>query len=600
MQENKLLSYYQKELSYLKTYGQAFARKYPKVARRLGMSEGLSEDPHVERIIESFALLTAQIQQRIDDDMPEVTEALLNAIAPQLIRQFPSVCIVQMQAESKTSGITAKNEIPAKTELFSQQVQGETCRFRTVYQVDLQPLELSQTRLVFIDSDHVWRLQLGFTVWPGASVSEGKLRLFLNGADPAVNILYTLMCSQVTSFSLQQNEVCHSLSPMDIQPVGFGENEGLIKQDSLISPAHALLQDYFFFPQKFHFIDLPLPANFSAGSNSQFTYTLEFSRCALVRRLENIASIVDKSFFRLHCTPAINLFEHRAEAITPHRGQAEYLVVPDIRHQDTMEVWSVNQVQALRKEDNELRSRHIYPLFGLDHSRSDGENGLYWQCFLREDKKGKSDKRELFIAFSDLGANPLNPSCDLVSLHLTCTNRDLPLRILNGHPDGDFGSELPLSGVKIQALTRPSHPVRPPLPQAARWRLISQLSLNHTLMSGPEGGRVLRETLALYNFNNNPSNTRLINLINNVDVLPITARMTASDPRSMARGIEISINFVVQAANEPEHYLLCRFLDNFLALYAPVNSFSRVVTAIETFPETRCVWPIRTGRLAWI
>ncbi|HCN7435028.1 TPA: type VI secretion system baseplate subunit TssF, partial [Escherichia coli] len=46
---NKLLSYYQKELSFLKKHGKIFSEKFPKIARRLGFQNGESEDPHVER-----------------------------------------------------------------------------------------------------------------------------------------------------------------------------------------------------------------------------------------------------------------------------------------------------------------------------------------------------------------------------------------------------------------------------------------------------------------------------------------------------------------------------------------------------------------------
>ncbi|HCN6803492.1 TPA: type VI secretion system baseplate subunit TssF, partial [Escherichia coli] len=63
---NKLLSYYQKELSFLKKHGKIFSEKFPKIARRLGFQNGESEDPHVERLVESFAFLTARIHQRLD------------------------------------------------------------------------------------------------------------------------------------------------------------------------------------------------------------------------------------------------------------------------------------------------------------------------------------------------------------------------------------------------------------------------------------------------------------------------------------------------------------------------------------------------------
>lgn len=105
---NSLLSYYQKELNFLKKHGRVFAERFPKIARRLGMIEGESADPHVSRLIESFALLTSRIHQRLDEDMPEVVEALIASLAPQFLRPLPSTCIVMMEPDPARSGISGK------------------------------------------------------------------------------------------------------------------------------------------------------------------------------------------------------------------------------------------------------------------------------------------------------------------------------------------------------------------------------------------------------------------------------------------------------------------------------------------------------------
>lgn len=596
MLSNKLISYYQKELAWLKTQGKVFARHFPKVARRLGISEGATEDPHIERLIESFALVTAQIQQRLDEDMPEITDALLTVLAPQFLRPFPSVCIVQMSPDPKISALTSGNLIEAGTNLFSTPVNGKVCQFRTVYPVMLQPVSLSKARLHLDDDMLCWNMNLQFSVWSGAMLSASCLRIYLGGASSIVNIIYTLLCSEVQSVHLLHDELRHVLSAQAIQAIGFSENQNLLAGDSRISPTHSLMQDYFFFPQKFHFIDLPLPTGFVAGSKSEFTLSFRFNRCAIATQLEKLASMVNENFFLLNCTPAVNLFEHRAEPITPNHETAEYPVIPDIRHQDGMDVWSVDSVSAMRKQGNETLSRPIYPLFGLDHSAPDGESGLFWQCMRRE----TDTSSVMFIAFTDLGEKPMVPGSDVVSLKLTCTNREVPSGMRNGDPNGDFESELPIAGMIITALTRPTLPIRPPLKQATRWRLISQLSLNHMLISGVEGIRVLKETLALYNFSDNPGITRLINLLQAVDSVPVVARLIPQDPQSMARGIEIRVTFATEAGAEAEYFLFCRFIDSFLALYAPVNSFTRVVTAIESQDQSRRVWPIRAGRLSWI
>src|SRR5471030_384481 len=600
MLANKLLSYYQNELSYLKKKGKIFAEQFPKIARRLGMSEGTTEGPHIERVIESFALVTAQIQQRLDEDMPEVTDALLTVLAPQLLRSFPSICIVEMTTDPKISALTASNNIAAGTELFTHPIDGNVCRFRTVYPVELQPITLTHASLHLDDIDMSWSLKVDLRVCPGGIFNAKSLRVFLNGSNSVVNIFYTLLCSEVKKLSLSCRNERITLPLHNIQAVGFQESEGLFSADSRISQTHALLQDYFYFPQKFHFIDLLLPEGFSAKSQDELIFDIKFNPASITRQLGKIADNIDADFFRLNCTPAINLFEQRAEPIAIVPQTAEYPVIPDIRHQDTIEVWSIDRVTAMYKQGSETVSRPIYPLFGLEHASQEGKSDIFWQSMRRENMTVSDSSSLLFVAFSDLNEKSCAPKSEIVSLNLTCTNRDVAADMRNGDPAGDFETELSIAGVKINALTRPTRSVTPPMKQAARWRLISHLSLNHMLITGPEGIRVLKETLALYNFHDNPTILRVINLLLNIEAKPIVARLQPHDPRSLARGIEIRITFAAAASQEVEYFLLCRFLECFLALYAPVNSFSRVITCIEGSDDSVREWPIRAGRLLWI
>ena len=67
----QLLPYYESELGYLRRNLREFAERYPKIAGRLLISGEVCDDPHTERMIESFALLNARIAKRLDDDYPE-------------------------------------------------------------------------------------------------------------------------------------------------------------------------------------------------------------------------------------------------------------------------------------------------------------------------------------------------------------------------------------------------------------------------------------------------------------------------------------------------------------------------------------------------
>ena len=88
--QEELLRYYLAELTYLREMGSAFADQYPKVANRLELSPDESPDPHVERLLEAFAFLTARIQRNLDQQFPEITTALLELLYPHYLAPVPS------------------------------------------------------------------------------------------------------------------------------------------------------------------------------------------------------------------------------------------------------------------------------------------------------------------------------------------------------------------------------------------------------------------------------------------------------------------------------------------------------------------------------
>jgi len=81
-----LLLYYERELDYLRKSAALFAEKHPKVASRLVLEPTKCEDPHVERLLEAFAFLTARVHLKMEDEFPEITEALLTVVYPQSLQ----------------------------------------------------------------------------------------------------------------------------------------------------------------------------------------------------------------------------------------------------------------------------------------------------------------------------------------------------------------------------------------------------------------------------------------------------------------------------------------------------------------------------------
>src|SRR3984893_16527553 len=124
---DELLLYYERELDYLRKSAVQFAEKYPKVASRLVLEPTKCEDPHVERMLEAFAFLAARVHLKLDDDFPEISEALLTVVYPQLTRPIPSMSVVEFQLDPEKGKVSTGLPIPRGTVLQSKPVGGVPC-----------------------------------------------------------------------------------------------------------------------------------------------------------------------------------------------------------------------------------------------------------------------------------------------------------------------------------------------------------------------------------------------------------------------------------------------------------------------------------------
>ena len=138
-----LLPYFQRELQFLHGHRDEFAARYPELGGRLPTASDLVDDPHVERLIQSFALLSSRIHKRLDDDFPLVTESLLEVLYPHYLRPFPACSIASFELGNAAAQLTEALRLPRGTALDSRPVRGVKCRFRTVFKLDLLPLRVN-------------------------------------------------------------------------------------------------------------------------------------------------------------------------------------------------------------------------------------------------------------------------------------------------------------------------------------------------------------------------------------------------------------------------------------------------------------------------
>jgi len=91
-----LLPYYDRELTAINRLATEFAEAYPKIAGRLRLSPGGVDDPHVARLLDGVAFLAARVHHRLDDEFPELTDALLGMLYPHYLAPVPSCMIARL------------------------------------------------------------------------------------------------------------------------------------------------------------------------------------------------------------------------------------------------------------------------------------------------------------------------------------------------------------------------------------------------------------------------------------------------------------------------------------------------------------------------
>jgi type VI secretion system protein ImpG len=599
-----LLPYYNRELDAIRRLAAEFALSHPKIAGRLRLSPDSVDDPHVARLLEGVAFLAARVHHRLDDEFPELTDALLEVLYPHYLAPFPSCFVARLAPQT---GLQNPAHLPSGLMLDTEPVRGERCRYRTAYPVTVWPVEIETVRLSGLPLNApVNPLATGATaclritlksLTPEVSFTKlgmDRLRLFLRGANAAA--LHELICGHAISVAYAEGPSDPRpaiLGPEAIEPVGFASEEALLPWPARAFAGFRLLSEYFAFPEKFLFLDLcRMETKTLVGAGNKLDVFIWLSRA--VPELERT---VDVDSMALGCTPLVNLFPQRCEPIRLDDTAVEYRVVPDSRRPMATEVWSVTRVREPLPDGG---TRPWRPFHRLTHA--DPEPGTPGGSYATVRRAGPPPDggTELFLALHDPELEPRRAREAVLSVDALCLNRDLPTELPFG--GGRPGLKLvegstAVSGV--HAMTAPTPTLRRKLREKTAWQLVSQLSLGHlSAIGGGEGAAALREVLRLHDLRDSAETRAAIASLLEVASAPGAARLPAG-PRGMGgsfcRGLDVTLTFDQRGWQTGGLYVLASVLDRFLALHASVNSFVRTRAVLRGAPGAAAAWPARAG-----
>lgn len=633
-----LVPHYERELTLLRSRVSSFARSYPKIAAGLELSDGSSADPHAERMIESFALLAARIHKRLDDDFPLLTENLLEVLYPHYLRPFPSCSVAQFDLGSAAGQLTKPVTIDRGAPVSSRSIKGVACKFKTTQPIVLSPLRVvhAEYRNAISTPDGTRLPQGGTSVlslklellspqatW--AAVLPHALRAYLDGEASQVSVLREALCSKVLDVMVQTHghrpwQSTESLGlPQRLTPslVGFDDEQALLDFDPRSHAAYRLLTEYFAFPDKFNFVDIPVPkvsalqsvavSDDEGGLAPQRSITLHLIMSGVRSDSDEsrLLEMTDARNFALGCTPVVNLFEQPADPIRVTQQTVSHPVVVDGRRAFGYEVYSINKVFRVKKTPTGEEVQEFRPFFSLRHddwlSEDDAANdrdggGRYWFARRDDDLAEQSPGYETELSIVDVDFNPAQPQTETLSLTVSATNRDLPSLLPFGVQGGDLFMDGGGVAKEIRLLRKPTQSQRFDRGNGALWRLISHLSLNHLSLSsaGVDG---LKEMFRLYDLSRSASNRRQIDGLVSVAFQPTTAWLPGQPFANFVRGTEVRLVVDEDSFVGSGLGLFVAVLDRFFGLYVHANSFTQLTVVSARTQEVVMSCPPRNGAM---
>ena len=633
---------YNRELAILYEQSAEFAAAYPGIADRLGglLQENL--DPAVAGLLEGTAFMAARVQTRMDEEFRTFSEEMLEQILPGILAPIPSAMLVQAALPLDNKDLAQGVHFPRGDYLdarFRDADRRVSCRFRLSSDLTLWPVAIGDLRYLSaagpisaLGRDAAEGTKAGLQINLGTVSSSGTpgsgaafaelpidtLPLHFTGPYSEAVALYEQVISGRIRASLRWldsrgDPVFVTLRPDQIDQIGFTEEEQLFDHQDRIFSGFALLRDAFVFPRKFLGLRLTgLRRLLSRIKTSEVQLLLEFDSTD-----ETLAARLGPDDVRLHCAPAVNLFEDSCSSIRLDDRHHDYVVTPESSPVTHYEVLGITDVYA-HYSGGQTRVR-VHPLYAPVPGDINPREALYYTTRRRRRRLTDREKRFGTSRYRYLGTEtfisiyepPSDDPAYRLQVRLLCSNRHLTeyLPIAEGKDDFFMCDD---TTVNLSCVAGPTPP-RDAVPELERkgplrakagdnyWRLISYLGLASFGLgdrSGTRAADALRELLSLFVDLTDTVTEAQLSGIKDVGTRPVVRTIQRDGAYHAARGLEVTITFDEDEFEGSGIALLAAVLDRFLAEYAAVNSFTQCVVhslqrgTVHTFPPRTGTGPL--------
>jgi type VI secretion system protein ImpG len=570
------LRYFDAEMRYLRDAAKEFSRAHPDRAALLDLDKAGTPDPYVERLFEGFAFSMGRLREKIDDDLPELTEGLVSQLWPHYLKTIPSMSVVSLEPD--IAGMKMGETVNAGLEVYSRPVGAKqtVCQYRTTRDMPLNPLKLTRVSMeTEPDGRSLLRLRIACnpqTDWKQCDLR--RLAFYLTGEAPVSNALHLALTRRQAGLYLRlPGQTDRIAIDGGFSPGGFRDEDRLWPKGDSAFSGYQLLLEYFTFRDKFRFVHLNglEDITFPAGLTS-FDIEVVFST-----QWNSELQVMDDALC-LHCVPVINLFTLQADPLRINGLESEYLLRPRRLQDGHTEIYSVDSVLGSKRTND----AQYVPFTSFRHRggmmRREAPS-RYYHTRVRRGPSGLYDT--WLILGGDLWETDRVINGETLSLKVTGTNGQLPRKALMSTLL-DRCEQVTQTRLKVRNLCKPTLPAYPPAEDSFHWRVLSHLGSSFlNIMSSAE---VLRSTLELYNWQHDEMNLRRLDAILDVQ----HHLVQRFEKGHLLRGVDIEVTLDSNGfSGEGDIYLFGEMLNRFLALYSDIHLFNQLTLIVQ--PENKCI-----------
>ncbi|USD66346.1 type VI secretion system baseplate subunit TssF [Vibrio sp. SCSIO 43136] len=567
---DQLLSYFERELAYVRRALDGFGTQHPEHANELRINQTGQEDPNISRLIDAIALLTAKCEQRLDDQFPEILQNLFNILYPSYLETIPSYAPVSVELDEAGDDAI---RIDRGTALSVE--NGGECRFTLMDDLELAPYKITNINAT--------SAPFNFTTPTSLKRSDAVISVELESFDPEV--LFSHMTLQHFDFYVRGFEnsarglidllllntevitVQNEIQLFEITASRLGSRIAdpsfqWLETEGSQTLGFDLLRDYFAFPDKAAYMRIEALGR-ELGQLESSKVTLRF----FVHQLPvEFLRLFSAQVFALNTAPMLNLFSVRGEPMRYDFTRLSVPVIADVSAGADSEVVAINSVSEVLPTGDITLAPVYEGGYWMDTSLPQWQPKYFW------DQKGQR-QTEISVSYSELSAQKESV---VLSMDLKVCNGRKPC-LISTHTEVECLAAVDIPG-RLTVTKTPSAPQYPSLDNQLGWRFLAMLNANFSgLVESSNPTQTLQEAMRLCT---NSVVCHAAEAIKDVQYSHLVAPITINKQSMFTSGTQVTV-VIDDTLLEGEFSAFCQVLNVYFQQYCSFDRFIQL--SVERF-----------------